>query len=200
MKTLLVVKSSLFGDHGQSAELAAEFVQLWNQRNPGGRVLVRDLVASPLPHLDAGRFAALGSDPAQRSAEQAAVVADSDVLVAELQAADELLLAVPMYNFAVPTQLKSWFDHITRAGVTFRYTASGAEGLLGDKPTTVIATRGGFYAGTPADSQTPWLKTILGFIGLVRVNFIYAEGIAISAEHKAKARESASAAIKAAFP
>jgi len=200
MKTLLVVKSSLFGDHGQSAELAAEFVQLWNQRNPGGRVLVRDLVASPLPHLDASRFAALGSDPAQRSAEQAAVVADSDVLVAELQAADELLLAVPMYNFAVPTQLKSWFDHITRAGVTFRYTASGAEGLLGDKPTTVIATRGGFYAGTPADSQTPWLKTILGFIGLVRVNFIYAEGIAISAEHKAKARESASAAIKAALP
>jgi FMN-dependent NADH-azoreductase len=199
MKTLLIVKSSIFGDHGQSAELASQFVELWRQKHSGGRVVSRDLVATPLPHLDAARFAALGSDPAARTAEQAAVVAESDVLVAELQAADEILLAVPMYNFAVPSQLKAWFDHITRAGVTFKYTAAGAVGLLGDKPVTIIATRGGFYAGTATDSQTPWLQTILGFVGLTRVNFIYAEGIAISAEHKARARESALSGIKALF-
>ncbi|MGA0054163.1 MAG: FMN-dependent NADH-azoreductase [Steroidobacteraceae bacterium] len=198
MKTLLHVRSSLFGDQGQSAVLAAEFVSAWQSRHPGARVIVRDLIATPLPHLDADRFGALISKPETRTGAQQAIVAESDALIAELQEADEIVLAAPMYNFTVPSQLKSWFDHIARAGVTFRYTASGAEGLLGGKPVTVIATRGGFYAGTPADSQTSWLQTMLGFLGLTDVKFIYAEGIAISADHKAealrKAREQLAAA------
>jgi len=197
MKTLLHVRSSLFGDHGQSAILAADFLSAWQARNPGGQVIVRDLIASPLPHLDAVRFAALTSQPEARSPEQQGIVAESDALIAELRAADEILLAAPMYNFAIPTQLKSWFDHIARAGVTFRYTASGAEGLLGGKPVTVIATRGGFYAGTAADSQTPWLRTMLGFLGLTEVEFVYAEGIAISADHKAEALRQAREQIAA---
>lgn len=197
MKTLLHVRSSLFGDHGQSSVLAADFIAAWKARYPGGRVIVRDLIASPLPHLDAARFAALTSQPEARSPEQQSIVAESDALIAELRAADEILLAAPMYNFAIPSQLKSWFDHIARAGVTFRYTASGAEGLLGGKPVTVIATRGGFYAGTAADSQTPWLRTMLGFVGLTDVEFVYAEGIAVSADHKAEALRKAREQIEA---
>ncbi len=187
MKTLLHVRSSLFGDHGQSAVLAADFVSRWQDRHPGARVIVRDLIATPLPHLDAERFTALTSKPEARTPAQQRIVAESDALIAELREANEILLAAPMYNFAIPSQLKSWFDHIARAGITFRYTASGAEGLLGGKPVTVIATRGGFYAGTAADSQTPWLQTMLGFLGLNDVKFIYAEGIAVSTDHKAEA-------------
>ena len=187
MKTLLHVRSSLFGDHGQSAVLAADFISTWQTRHPGARVIVRDLIATPLPHVDAERFAALTSKPEARTGAQQRIVAESDALIAELHDADEIVLAAPMYNFAIPSQLKSWFDHIARAGITFRYTASGAEGLLGGKPVTVIATRGGFYAGTPADSQTPWLQTMLGFLGLNDVKFVYAEGIAISADHKTEA-------------
>ena len=198
MKTLLHVRSSLFGDHGQSAVLAAEFVSAWQSRHPGSRVIVRDLIATPLPHLDAERFAALTSKPDTRTNAQQQIVAESDALIAELQTADEIVLAAPMYNFAIPSQLKSWFDHIARAGVTFRYTASGAEGLLGGKPVPVIATRGGFYAGTPADSQTPWLQTMLRFLGLNEIKFIYAEGIAISADHKAEALRKAREQMKVA--
>ncbi|MEY3975271.1 MAG: hypothetical protein RLZZ33_326 [Pseudomonadota bacterium] len=198
MKTLLHVRSSLFGDQGQSAVLAADLISQWQARNPGARVIVRDLIATPLPHLDAERFAALNSKPEVRTHSQQRIVAESDALIAELREADQIVLAAPMYNFAIPSQLKSWFDHIARAGVTFRYTESGAEGLLGGRPVTVLATRGGFYAGTPADSQTPWLATMLGFLGLTEVTFIYAEGIAVSADRKAEALREARAQIAAA--
>lgn len=198
MKTLLHVRSSLFGDQGQSAVLAADLISQWQARNPGARVIVRDLIAAPLPHLDAERFAALNSKPEVRTHSQQRIVAESDALIAELREADQIVLAAPMYNFAIPSQLKSWFDHIARAGVTFRYTESGAEGLLGGRPVTVLATRGGFYAGTPADSQTPWLATMLGFLGLTEVTFIYAEGIAVSADRKAEALREARAQIAAA--
>ena len=198
MKTLLHVRSSLFGDQGQSAVLAADLISQWQARNPGARVIVRDLIATPLPHLDAERFAALNSKREVRTHSQQRIVAESDALIAELREADQIVLAAPMYNFAIPSQLKSWFDHIARAGVTFRYTESGAEGLLGGRPVTVLATRGGFYAGTPADSQTPWLATMLGFLGLTEVTFIYAEGIAVSADRKAEALREARAQIAAA--
>ena len=112
MKTLLHVRSSLFGDHGQSAVLAAEFVSAWQSRHPGSRVIVRDLIATPLPHLDAERFAALTSKPDTRTNAQQQIVAESDALIAELQAADEIVLAAPMYNFAIPSQLKSWLRQL----------------------------------------------------------------------------------------
>lgn len=196
---LLHLKTSLFGDQGQSAKLAEEFLQLWRAKHASGTIVTRDLAAAPLPHLDGERFGAFLAAPEQRSAAQQAIVAESDALIEELRAADELLIGMPMYNFAAPTQFKVWIDHIARAGVSFRYTENGPVGLLGSKRITVIATRGGQYSGTPADAQTPWLRQIFGFLGFNDVTFIYAEGYALGAEAAAKASEQGRAQIRAYF-
>ena len=199
MNTLLHIQNSLFGARGQSAMLAEVFIQRWREQHPGGRIVTRDLTASPLPHLDADRFLALLADPASRTPDQAAVVAESDALIAELQAADELLIGMPMYNFAAPSQFKAWVDLVARAGVTFKYTASGPQGLLADRPTTVIATRGGMYQGTDADVQAPWLRQILGFMGLRNVRFVYAEGFALGEAAQTQAADSGRQQIERLF-
>jgi FMN-dependent NADH-azoreductase len=180
MKTLLEIRSSINSDHGLSSRLAAQFVAQWRAAHPGGRVIVRDLARAPVPHLDADRFGAFVAKPDQRTAEQQAIVGYSDALIAELKSADVIVLAVPLYNFGVPSTLKAYFDHIARAGVTFRYTDKGPVGLLTGKNAIVFATRGGVYAGTPLDSQTPYLRAFLGFLGITDVEFVYAEGLAIS--------------------
>jgi len=118
-----------------------------------------------------------------------------DALIAEVQAHDAIVLGVPMYNFGVPVQLKNWIDAIARAGVTFRYTAEGPEGLLKGKTVYVALARGGRYRGTPNDSQVPYLKTVLGFLGLTDVRFVYAEGLAMGAEAEKAALEGARARI-----
>jgi FMN-dependent NADH-azoreductase len=141
---------------------------------------VRDLAKAPVPHLDANRFGAFVAKPDERTTEQIAVVGYSDTLVAELKGADVIVLAVPLYNFGIPSTLKAYFDHIARAGVTFRYTDKGPVGLLTGKRAIVFATRGGHYAGTALDSQTPYLRAFLGFVGITDVEFVYAEGLAIS--------------------
>jgi FMN-dependent NADH-azoreductase len=112
---------------------------------------------------------------------QAARVALDDALIAEIKAADVVVLGVPMYNFGVPSQLKNWIDAISRAGVTFRYTANGPEGLLQGKTVYVALTRGGKYRNTPADTMVPYLRTVLSFLGLTDVHFVYAEGLAMGA-------------------
>ena len=127
---------------------------------------VRDLVATPHPALDEAALGALFTPAAQRTAEQAARVAQDDALIAEIQAADVVVLGVPMYNFGVPAQLKNWIDAITRAGVTFRYTANGPEGLLKGKTVYVALARGGRYRNTPADTQMPYLRTVFNFLGM----------------------------------
>lgn len=195
MATLLQINTSLFSEAGQSSKLAAEFVARWTARNPDGRVIVRDLAREPLPHLDAERFTALITPADKRTPAQAAVIAQSDALIEEIKAADEIVLGLPMYNFGVPSQLKAYFDHIARAGVTFRYTAQGPEGLLPDVKTTVIATRGGYFAGTPADSETNYVRDFLAFLGLRNVAFVYAEGLNIGPEQKAQAIDKASAEL-----
>lgn len=182
MKTLLQVNASLFGQNGQSSRLSEEFVAAWKASNPQGRVVTRDLSASPVPHLDGERFGAFLARPEDRSPQQQEIVAFSDSLIDELRAADVVVLGVPLYNFGVPSQLKAWFDHIARAGVTFRYTENGPVGLLGDKKVYVMAARGGIYAGTPKDTASAWLRDILGFIGLNDVEVIYAEGLALGEE------------------
>ena len=182
MKTLLQVNSRLFADGGQSTRLASHFVARWRQANPETRLVVRDLAKEPLPHLDAARFAAFNTPPAQRTAVQAADVALSDALVAELQAADVLVIAVPFYNFGIPSTLKAWIDHVARRGATFRYTDKGAVGLLAGKRAYVFAARGGRYREGPLDTQTPYLRTILGFMGIAEVEFVYAEGLALGPE------------------
>jgi FMN-dependent NADH-azoreductase len=185
MKTLLKIQTSLAGSQGQSSLLADQFISTWLARNPDGRVVIRDLSRDVVPHLTAERFAAFGTNPEERTAGQRAIVAESDALIDELRAADTIVFAVPMYNFSVPSTLRSYFDHIARAGVTFRYTATGPEGLLTGKRAYVFITRGGIHAG-PADTQTPYLRQFLGFIGITNVEFLYAEGLAYGDETREK--------------
>ncbi len=178
MKTLLRIDSSLNGLDSASSRLTARYASEWLRQNPGGRVLHRHLGEQPVPHLDGEGFRSFSLAPADRDAWQSAVVARSDELIRELQQADELVIGAPMYNFGIPSQLKSWIDHVARAGVTFRYTSAGPEGLLDIARTTVISTRGGRYAGTEQDLQAPYLRQVLGFLGLDGVRFVFAEGLA----------------------
>jgi len=180
MKTILHLNSSIFGDSGQSSRLAQEFVAQF----PEARVIARDLAKDPLPHLDAERFGAFLAKPDARTPAQAAVVAASDALIAELKAADTIVLGLPMYNFGVPSQLKAYFDHIARAGVTFKYTEKGSVGLLTGKKAYVFAARGGLYQGTPRDTQSAYLREFLAFVGITDVAFVYAEGLAIGEASK----------------
>jgi len=185
MSTLLQINASLAGANGQSSLLAQRFVADWQATHPEGRIITRDLASDPLPHLTAERFQAFLSPPDARNDEQRAHAAVSDGLIEELKAADTIVFAVPMYNFSVPSTLRAYFDHIARAGVTFRYTANGAEGLLKDKKAYVFITRGGFYAEA-ADTQTPYLKQFLGFIGITDVSFVFAEGLSLGEESRGK--------------
>ncbi|WP_442771508.1 FMN-dependent NADH-azoreductase [Zoogloea ramigera] len=176
--------TSLFSVNGQSSQLTERFAAAWQASHPGSRVVERDLAANPVPHLDGARFMAFLAKPEERSAEQQAVVDFSDALIAELRAADAVVIGLPMYNFGIPSQLKAYFDHIARAGVTFRYTANGPEGLITGKKVYMLATRGGVYAGTPQDSQTAYVRDFLGFIGITDLEFIYAEGLNMGDESK----------------
>ncbi|HYC41596.1 MAG TPA: NAD(P)H-dependent oxidoreductase [Noviherbaspirillum sp.] len=184
MKTLLQLNSSLFTGNGQSTRLSNEFVAAWRDANPDGKVITRDLAANPVPHLDGQRFGAFLAKPEERTAQQQAVVDFSDALIDELRNADVIALGLPMYNFGIPSTLKAYFDHIARAGVTFRYTENGAVGLLTGKKVYVFAARGGIYQGTPADTQTAYVRDFLAFIGLSDVEFVYAEGLAMGEESK----------------
>ena len=179
MTQVLQLHSSLFSGQGQSTQLSEQFVAALKAQDPDTRVVVRDLVADAIPHLDAERVQALMSAPEQRTPAQQAVLDLSDALISELKAADVIVLGLPMYNFGVPSQLKSYFDHVARAKVTFRYTEQGPEGLLKNKKAYVFATRGGRFVGTPADSQTNYVRDFLRFIGIEDVQFVYAEGLSM---------------------
>lgn len=187
METLLQINASLFSNHGQSSRLADEFVAARQAKHPGSRVLRRDLSQEPVPHLDGARFMSFLAKPDERNAEQQAVVDYSVALIEELKGADVIVLGLPMYNFGIPSTLKAYFDHIARAGVTFKYTDSGPVGLLSDKKAYIFAARGGRYAGTPRDTQTGYLRDFLHLIGIDDVEFVYAEGLNLGEEAKASA-------------
>lgn len=170
-----------------SARLASELVAGLQQAAPDtARLTVRDLAVTPHPALDEATLQALFTEPADRTAEQAARVALDDALIAEVQAADVLVLAVPMVNFAVTAQLKHWIDAIAKARVTFRYTENGPEGLLTGKRVFIVLTRGGVYRDQPSDLQVPYLRQVLGFLGMTDLTFVYAEGLAMGPEAEAK--------------
>ena len=200
MKTILQINSSLFSTGGQSSRLADEFVAQYRGTHPGAKLVLRDLGPDPVPHLDAARFDSLTTKPDERSDAQNAVVAYSDTLIGELRRADVLVLGLPMYNFGVPSQLKAWFDHVARAGETFRYTDKGPVGLLTGKKVYVFATRGGLYAGTSNDLQTGYVRQFLAFLGITDVEFVYAEGLAISEQSKQMALVEAQSAIHNLIP
>lgn len=201
---LLFVTSSLFDGQSKSREIAGEFIAGWHKANPNSQVVLRALAPSNIPHLSSDTLAALPKPPEARTREENAAVAFADSLIAEVEAADTVVIAAPMYNFTIPTTLKAWIDHIARAGRTFRYTANGPEGLLKGKKVVVVLSRGGFYAGGAAaaamDHQEPYLRTMLGFLGLTDVSFVVVEGQAVGPDAAAQGVESARAAVKSLAP
>jgi len=182
MNTILQLNNSLFSDQGQSSLLADEFVARLRGQHPGTRVIRRDLAREPVPHLGQTTFGAALTAPAERTAEQAEAAALADTLVDELLAADTLVIGVPIYNFLVPSTLKAWFDHVARAGTTFRYTESGPEGLIDGTRAHLFVTSGGQYAGTDADFAARYVQHMLGFLGVDDVTLTRAEGLALGEE------------------
>jgi FMN-dependent NADH-azoreductase len=195
--TILQLNTSIFGDGGQSSKLADAFVARLSERAGGVRVIRRDFADQPIPHLTRERFEAALTPLPQRTPEQGLDAAIADKLVAEVQEADIVVIGMPMYNFGVPSALKAWFDHVARAGTTFRYAEDGARGLLTGKKVYVLATRGGYYAGTDADRQTPFVKQFFSFLGMDDIEFIYAEGLAIGEDNRNLAIDAAVARVAA---
>ena len=196
MTTLLQLNSSIHNGGGQSSQLANKFVAAFKANHPDVEVIKRDLAgAGAIPHLTAERFGAFLTKPESRTAMQLSDVAISDALIEELQRADVIVLGLPLYNFGIPSSLKAYFDHVARAGITFKYTEKGPVGLLTGKKVYVFAARGGMYVGTPLDTQTGYVRDFLRFLGLNDVEFVYAEGLAISPESKATSLANAAAVI-----
>jgi len=179
---ILQINASARRNGANSTQLANTIVARLQAANPAATRTLRDLAVTPHPVLDEAALGALFTPADQRTPAQAVRVALDDALIAEIQAHDTIVLGVPMYNFGISVQLKSWFDAIARAGATFRYTEAGPEGLLKGKKVYVALARGGLYRDTANDSQVPYLKMMLGFLGLTDVSFIYAEGLAMGAE------------------
>jgi FMN-dependent NADH-azoreductase len=199
MANLLFVASSLFGDGSQSRLIASEFIDRWRQSHPRTTVMERELTADSIPHLTLATLAASATPADTRSVAERQAAALADALIEEVEAADVIVIAAPMYNFSIPSTLKAWIDHIARAGRTFRYGAAAPEGLLKGRKVFIVTGRGGIYSGNSAakslDFQEPYLRTILGFLGLDDVTFIHAEGLKVSAEAAASGIERARKAI-----
>lgn len=175
MTTILQLNNSLFGDEGKSSSLANSFVEELRIRRPDIRVIRRDLTRNPVPHLTAECFTAAITPLEKRTSAQAKAAALADTLVNELMEADILVIGSPTYNFSITSSLKAWFDHVARAGTTFRYTEKGPVGLLSMKVYVFISS-GGFYKGTDTDFQTQYIRHFLGFLGVNDVEFTYLEG------------------------
>lgn len=198
MSTVLIVTSSALGEASVSNQLVREALTALRAHDPKLRVITRDLASAPIPHLTIESATALrGGEPANEA--QTAARALSDNLIAELKAADTIIIGAPMYNFGIPSTLKAWFDYVLRAGITFRYTESGPVGLLVGKRAIVIESRGGLYSEGPAqvmDSQEPHLRTLLGFMGITDIAFVHAEKLALGPEVREQAIRAARAKIR----
>ncbi|MFO1339592.1 MAG: NAD(P)H-dependent oxidoreductase [Burkholderiaceae bacterium] len=200
MKILQVNSSARVFENDQgshSTRLANELSGRLLAAHPAAALTVRDLARQPHPVLDETALGALFTPAEARTPEQAARVALDDALIAEIQAADVVVLGVPMYNFGVTAQLKNWIDAIARARVTFQYTEKGPVGLLTGKTVYAVLTRGGVHRGTERDSQVPYLQAVLGFLGMSDVRFVYAEGLAMGPDAEAQALAAARAEIDA---
>jgi FMN-dependent NADH-azoreductase len=196
MTTALIVTSSANGGASVSSRLAATLADRLREADPAAYIIWRDVGSDPLPHLTADTVAAIKGEPATEA--ELAARALSDSLVEELAAADILVIASPMYNFGMSSTLKAWFDHVLRAGVTFRYTAEGPEGLMMGKKAVLIESRAGFYSegpGAAMDGQEPHIRNLLGFIGIDDVTVIRAEKLAFGPEAAAAAIAEASEAL-----
>ena len=182
MKNILVVNSSLSSANGNSNKLTSKLVTRLKSEHSDLTVVERNLNDMNISHLSMEEMIAWRTDKSTRTSAQDALAALSDTLIAELQQADAIIIGMPMYNFGVPSTFKAWIDRVARAGITFKYTETGPQGLLANKKVYVLAARGGKYAGTPKDSQSQYLKDVLGFIGLNDVEFVYVEGLAMGGD------------------
>lgn len=194
MKNILLVLSSPRGAQSYSHQVAQHLVDSIRARHPGSQLVVRDLGAEPLPHIGEDFVGGLWTPADQRTPAQAQAIATSDRIIDELIAADTIVLAAPMYNFGPPSTLKSWIDHVARAGRTFAYTEQGPRGLLNGKKAVLVVSRGGVYSEGPMkalDFQEAYLRGVLGFLGITDVHAVRVEGVAMGEEAVKKALQSA---------
>lgn len=195
MKQLLRITSSIQGTNSVSTQLAGELIDALRAEGHDFEVVDRDFGREPIPHLDGAWLQALTTDADARTAEQQAKVAFSDRLIAELKAADIVVIGLPMYNFTVPSMLKAWVDHVARAGVTFRYTEKGPEGLLSGKKVYFVVATGGEHEHQPTDFLRPYLTLIMNFLGITDIDIVSADALGLSPQHKERSLATARAAI-----
>lgn len=186
MNNILLVKSSINGEQGNSNILANELVETLS-KDSEVNIVERDLTKNELSHLSQLEMAAWMTPPNERTEEQVTQANISDTLIEELKTSDTIVVGMPMYNFGIPSVFKAWVDRVARAGITFSYSENGPVGLLKDKKVIIVAARGGMYAGTEKDSQSQFLKDFFAFIGLDDVSFIYAEGLNMPMREKSLA-------------
>jgi FMN-dependent NADH-azoreductase len=194
MINILLLNSSPRGNASHSGKVAAELVAQLKSKWKGATLVTRDLSSEKLPHIDDAFITGRTLESDKRSKAQNEAVAISDRLIAELNAAEVIVIASAMINWAPATTLKAWFDYVLRAGVTFKYTEKGPEGLVKGKKVYVIEARGGIYSEGPMkaiDFQEPYLRHLLGFMGMTDVTFIPVEGVAFGPEVAAKAEKAA---------
>lgn len=197
MSCVLIIESSARQQDSVSRQLTGDFIEQWQAAHPADSISVRDLAVNPVPHLDANLLGGWMKPQEQRSSDELQALARSNELTDEVLAADVLVLAAPMYNFAIPSTLKAWLDHVLRAGITFKYTPTGPQGLLTGKRAFVLTARGGLHAGAVTDHQEPYLRQVLGFIGIHDVTFIHAEGLNMSGDFHEKGLNQAKAQLAA---
>ncbi|MDR6961938.1 FMN-dependent NADH-azoreductase [Pseudomonas brassicacearum] len=193
---LLHIDSSILGDNSASRQLSREVVQAWQAAEADVVVTYRDLAADAISHFSAQTLVAAGTSAELRDAAQRHEAELSATTMAEFLAADAVVIAAPMYNFTIPTQLKAWIDRIAVAGQTFRYTEAGPEGLCGDKKLVIVSTSGGLHAGQPSGvAHEEYLKVMFGFLGITDIEFVRAEGLAYGDDMRTKAMSEAKAQI-----
>ncbi|MEA2878138.1 MAG: FMN-dependent NADH-azoreductase [Hyphomicrobiales bacterium] len=193
---ILFVTSSSRGSASYSNRVATNVLSELRSRDPAARVTVRDVGREPLPHINDDFVTATRGATMPQTDEQRALLARSEAMVDELFAADVIVIAAPMINFTIPSNLKAWIDYVARAGRTFRYSEKGPEGLVKGKQVIIVAARGGVYADNPAfDFQLPYLKSVLGFLGMTDVTVLEVEGTAYGPEAAEKAVVAATAKL-----
>jgi FMN-dependent NADH-azoreductase len=195
MSRVLIIESSARQQDSVSRQLTQTFISQWQTAHPNDHITVRDLAANPVPHLDINLLGGWMKPAEQRNDIEQVSLERSNQLTDELLAADVLVMAAPMYNFAIPSTLKAWLDHVLRAGVTFKYTDTGPQGLLSGKRAYVLTARGGIYAGSTADHQEPYLRQVMAFIGIHDVTFIHAEGMNLGGDFQEKGLSQANAKL-----
>ncbi|AZD02250.1 MULTISPECIES: FMN-dependent NADH-azoreductase [Pseudomonas] len=193
---LLHIDSSILGDNSASRQLSESVVKAWKNADASVEVTYRDLAADAISHFSSATLVAAGTPAEVRNAAQQHEAELSASTLAEFQAADAVVIAAPMYNFTIPTQLKAWIDRIAVAGQTFRYTEAGPEGLCGGKKVVVVSTAGGLHAGQATGvAHEDYLKVLFGFLGITDIEFVRAHGLAYGDEVRNKALSDAQAHI-----